>query len=227
MGEEQKKEGRKLLTPWQRIGALLLDYVMVFFLCLLLDRLAVNPIVKAATPLEELQTSYDVKVAEYQKIEDQYHLYSYTDSSERVKNEEVAESDLEAFMADPQVVVLRTEVPEIQNRLQIIRWSEIAIDVFLGSLIYMLFAYVLFGTGRSFGLMVFKANVTDANGNKIRFKRALLYGFLKWLFLFPLGVLTCFILPIKMLYDLFYKEGVTFLEKKLGLECRILPKYID
>ncbi len=227
MSEGSKQENRKLLTPWQRIGTLFLDYVMVFFACLLIDRLAVNPVAKAVTPIETLQTSYDAKVAEYQQLEDQYHLYSYNDSSERVKNETVSQEDLDSFMADSKVVALREEVPAIQNQMQIIRWREIGIDIFLGSLIYMGFAYVLFGPGRSFGLMVFKARMTDEEGKKIPIKKAILYGFSKWALLFPLGCLTIFIIPIKMLYDLFYKGEVTFLEKKMGLECRLLPKYIE
>ena len=229
MSKKENNIDRKLLSPWQRIGTLLLDFTLVFFLALFFDRVIVNPIAKNVTPLTTLQTEYDKGVDEYQKLEDKYGLYYYTsDSSKtRTKNSEVTNEQLDAFLKDERVIELRKELPSIQDQLQVIRLSKIGIDTFLASLIYFLFAYVLFGLGRSFGLFMFKARMRNLDGTKLSFKQALLYGFLKWLMLFPLAILTILILPLKMLYDLFYHDNVTFLEKKLKIECRINVKDID
>lgn len=227
MKSNEKDIDRKILSPWKRIGAIFLDFIMVFFLSLLFDRVLVNPVAKRVTALDELTLTYDSEVKEYQHLEDKYRLYYYDEDANRIKNENITDEELNAFMSDERVITLRKEVPEVQDTLQAIRWTIVGIDAFIGSLIYFIFAYVIFGVGRSFGLMIFNARMTDLEGKKIKFKKAILYGFLKWVMIVPLGAVTILILPIKLLYELFYKDGITFIEKKLNIECRIIPKYIE
>lgn len=221
-----KQIDRKLLGPWKRLGALLVDFIMVFFFALLMDRIAISPIAKAITPLDELNETYNSEVLEYQHKEDKYRLYIYDENQNRIKNENVTEEEKEAFLNDERVIIIRKELPEVQDTLQAIRWSIIGIDAFIGSFIYFMIAYLLFGKGRSISLMIYKSRMTDLNGNKLTIGKCILYGFLKWLCLVPLGVITTLILPIYMLYELFYKDNKTFLENKLQIECRVDVKDI-
>ena len=223
---KSKNINRKLLGPWQRIGSILLEFVMVFFVGLLLDRIAVNPIAKATTNLNVLAETYNSEVKEYQDKEDVYHLYYYDEDKNRIKNDNVADEELNAFMSDERVIAIRNDLPGIQDTIQAIRLTCLGVDAFLGSLLYFTFAYILFGKGRSLGLIIFKSHLTDENGNKISIGKAILYGFLKWLILVPGGIVTIFILPIYTLYELFYKDNVTFLERKMHIECRVQIKDI-
>lgn len=130
------------------------------------------------------------------------------------------------LLADERVIQIRKELPEVQDTLQAIRLTILGIDAFVASLIYFTFGFIIFGKGRSISLLIFKSRMTDLNGNKITFSKSILYGFLRWVFLFPLGIITILILPIYMTYELFYKDNQTFLERKLQIECRIDPKDI-
>ena len=152
----------------------------------------------------------------------------YDEDNNRIKNENVSQSNLDNFMLDENVLSLREEIPNLQNKLLIIDWIAVGIDAFLGSLIYFVFAYIILGRGRSIGLYILKSELVDENGNKLAFKKCILYGFLKWLFVFPLGIITLFILPITMLYKVFYDDNhQTILDKKMKIECRILVKNIS
>lgn len=213
---EEKKQINKL-SSWQRLGAILLDFVLIFFASLLIDRVAVNPIKNAVTNYNELNTSYNADVELYQKKQDEYGLYLYDASSSRYKNNEVSDENLEKFMNDADVIRIRNELGSIQDSLTVIRFSCIGIDAFIGSLLYLTFAYIIFGKGRSFGLVAFNGQLVDSNGNKPSLGKCILYGFLKWLFLFPLGVLSVLIIPITFLYQLFYHEQETYLDKKTGI----------
>lgn len=226
MKKENKNQiDRKLLKPWSRLACFLIDFVMVFLLGVMFDRIMVTPIAKNVTPLNELNETYNSEVLEYQNKQNEYNLYYYKDG-ERIKNENVTKEETDAFMADERVIQIRKELPEVQDTLQAIRLTVLGIDAFIASLLYFTFSFIIFGKGRSISLLIFKSRMTDFNGNKITISKSILYGFLRWVFLFPLGIITILILPIYMMYELFYKDNQTFLERKLQIECRIDPKDI-
>lgn len=228
MDQEKKIIDRKLTSGFKRLGAFLIDLIFVFFLSVTLDKIFVHQLVGQISNYPQIIEVYENKCDQYKLYEDYYELYIYDEDNNRIKNENVSQSNLDNFMLDENVLSLREEIPNLQNKLLIIDWIAVGVDAFLGSLIYFVFAYIILGRGRSIGLYILKSELVDENGNKLSFKKCILYGFFKWLFVFPLGIITLFILPITMLYKVFYDDNhQTILDKKMKIECRILVKNIS
>lgn len=128
------------VSIFNRILSALIDFVFVAIMALTLDRLIATPIVNGIWNYDQQYETYHAIVEEYEKLQDKYEIYVYTEDEKRILNENVSEEQKEAFLQDQRVIEIKEEAVVLQNSIRKITSIELGIAFLLS----LLFCYMLF-----------------------------------------------------------------------------------
>lgn len=226
--KKQTKEDkpRVYLKGSKRLLAAFFSMLIILTLGLLLDKFVIAPIAKNVTNYNQITEKYKGFVGDFEDIQDEYGIFTYTKDNQRIPNENVTEETKEQFLKDPRIVELNRSMNNLEKQLWAIDINIIAIDYVVSTLIYSLVGNFLFGVGRSFSAFVLHYELVDENDKKLRVGKVFKYSLLKWLFNAILGLATLGILPLYNLYSLSHDENKQSpVDKLIKVKYRVKEKY--
>lgn len=216
------------LNGWKRLFSSLLNLLISLSLAALFDVAFINKTVKNVTHYDAVMMERDNNVKAYMKLQDEYGVFYYDSESHRLINESLDSGVEEAFLENEEVIKLKTDIQNKDTTLNLIQLRIVLYSFLLGSLIGCTFSKVIFGPGRGLGEIIMHDVIVNEDGSKIKFFKALLNGFLIWIFDIVLGFLTLFILPIVSLKEIYYDDKhQSLLDKLLKIEHHLDERYID
>jgi hypothetical protein len=210
----------------KRLLASFLHMLIMLCLGLVFDKFIISPIVKNATGYTAISEKYKAEEDEYKKLQDQYGVYIYTESSQRVQNPSFSEENSASFYNDPRVKELTVSLQETENKSLTTDIAILAIDYLSATLIYALGGNFLFGIGRSFPNFILHYELVDNNDKKLRVGGVFKFALGKWFFNAILGLITLGILPIYNYYYLVHDENYQCpIDKLLKVRYKLSVKY--
>lgn len=216
------------VSIFNRILSALIDFVFVAIMALTLDRLIATPIVNGIWNYDQQYETYHAIVEEYEKLQDKYEIYVYTEDEKRILNENVSEEQKEAFLQDQRVIEIKEEAVVLQNSIRKITSIELGIAFLLSLLFcYMLFP-LIFKKRATLGKRIFHLVRCDKKGVLLRTPAYLLYNFCVILFhyIIGLGTFGLYLLANLVVYFV-QKDHLTITDRMTKTVCTYDEDYIE
>lgn len=213
------KKEEKIFAPFsKRLGASLLNLLFYLIVAFSLEYCLSGTTFKKWVHYEDNKLEFNQMTEIYHEKQDFYQIYTYNEDDKRVYNPDVTQEQLDAFNNDQAVIDLTKDIKQKQAYL-------VGMDLLSYGVFFVVTSYgltvlmsVIFSKHKSFGNLCLGLYVANENDEKLKFSKFLGYSSIRYLLLYPLAVLTIFIIPVCFMYQIFYDVNHrTTLEKKFKL----------
>lgn len=204
----------------KRILASFLNFVIAIVLTFLCDRFLSNVTYKKWVGYDSKYEQYTALSEEYKAKQDEYGIYIYDEENNRILASTITEEMRNNFSSDSRVIELKKEENSLRKNLMLLDLSSFGVSyLFTTLLINMVFSLFL-RKYLSIGHVLTRQSFVRSSGELASKKRLLLFTFIRWLCLYPLGIASICLVPVAFMYQVIYNENSqTKLEKKFDLVC--------
>ena len=226
MENEKKKPLKVHLNARRRFFSSLINFVLMLLMAVFLDRMVFSHLLKNTDYYKNQNSTYESLVVEYEKLQDEYGIYYYDEQSSRKETSDVTSETIENFQNDTRVIETYKQISNIQTSLLRYQILIAFISLTASTLILTTFAGIIF-KGRSLGGLIYHFRLMNKNGEYLKIGKIILYGFVKWVFYYILGIFSVSIIPIILFKGVIYKENhQSFLDSLMDVEFVVDEEYI-
>lgn len=213
-----KKEEKVFASFSKRLGASMLNLLFYLIIAFSLEYCLGGLTFKKWVHYEDNKYDFNQMTELYHEKQDFYQIYTYNEDDKRIYNLEVSQEQLDAFNNDQSVIDLTKDIKAKQAYL--VGMDLLSYGVFFVASSYGLtiLMAIIFSKYKSFGNLCLGLYTVNENDEKLTHSKYFGYSSVRYLLLYPLGILSIFIIPVCFLYQIFYDDNhQTSLEKKFGL----------
>jgi len=192
----------------RRILAFVVDFLILFVIGFFCFPFVSRPIVEHTTNIKALESSYYAHEKQYQDLEDQYHIYYYTEEGERKKNNDVTEVEKTQFENDENVIALRKQMyKEMEGSAKIVV-LQIFISEGVAAIPVFIILPLCLRKGRTVGKLIFKLALAQRENKYQRWYLVLARQTLNVIINVLLGSASFGLIPVgNLLCSIFSKEN--------------------